>query len=654
MALTEAQKKALAAFNGEDSVAPVKPGLTDAQTKALAEFSNNNPPAPSPYDTWGGTAAELGKVLGSGLMQMGTGIAGMPGQAGEEYNKLLSQLPPEWQQTARQTVGHIIPSAGIVGAARATGLPTAPEMDAYLQDKGVMHKPINAAEDWAQYLISNAATAAIPMTKGGTIGNMVKEGAVNAAKSIIPASTAKAASDLMPNVPGAGLVASLLGSLAQHGAGRLARPGIGVAQDIAADLPDDAVKTLEEAQRLKVPSKVVDMVRPDSYTEHKLHTVAGANPRKAAVLTGSLQARNADAPVRMQEQIEKSVGMGPNPPTGKEHRTLIKNLAEKDVDAVYGDIRSSSADAESAGARRWAEEQMQNRSVELTPLQKVIKEAKGFLYRPQGASKVPIPNYEAGAAMAARDVVEKAMAEDPSLREGLQPLHDKLTEAIKFSHPELEAADAARKNYNERVAASKAGGKAGAARAKDAIQEYDSFDRRLDPSHSSNLKNSYRLSYADNLVKRVGNVKPGDSATAPIGSVGQTEKMKAILNDDVVKARDLEKAAHDAHISLTNRKGAEGGLIQAAAKRLGHNTATLSAATFGMGNVLAHPGLATTVVGLGIMKFLRDGARSKSLLKAMGISDPKELQKLLDKAGKASTVSGDMGRAGLINMISGH
>lgn len=651
MPLTKEQEEALRLLNGTPATtspsAPAGQALTPEQQAALSGLTAA--PEPSPYDTWSGTLAQIGKVLGSGIEQAGTGIVGMPAMLADTTNAGLEMLPDYMKKPASTVVNAVVPLVGAARAARELGAPTAPEMDQYLRDKGLQHTPINSAEDWGQYLTSVAAGAAIPVGQSATWANAGK----SVLSSILPAAAGKAVADNTES-PAAGLVATLLTALGQHGAVRLATPGVSVSKQMARDMPTNTPELLKQGEDLGVPTRAIDFVAPNTSTKRKLQDVVSSQPEKASTLMGALKSRNEDAVGRVTRYIEDAMGMGKTAPGAKEHLSQLNAAQTRQVDEVYKGIQNSTADSNHATAGAMVNKLLEGRSRKLTPLQEVADKVRQLLYQ-QGGKNTPgvdSLNYEARNAFAARKVIEEAVAKDPTLKDALMPIHDELTSGIAYSHPEIHEADSIANQLSARKAALKAGQAGVKDDSKTALKTYADFRKVLEPDQASNLQNSYRIGYAGNLIKKVEGVKPGGSATAPINSYGQGKKMPVILGEDVVKQRDLETLGHEAYRSLVDRKGDTPGIVQSVLNKIGQGSFSLGNWTYGMSNVAAHPGIAMAAMGTGLVNFLRKNATNKEFLRAAGISDPKELEAFLAKGKNASTLGKNLGRAGILYQLN--
>jgi hypothetical protein len=655
MPLTKEQEEALKLFNDGTAVAapsaPAATGLTPEQQAALKAL--NAPPEASPYANWDMTMLkQIGKVLGTSAERIGTDIMGMPGSTGEMYNSVMSAVPDVAKPFAAGAMKIANPAGALLGAANSAGLlPSTDNMNKYLEDKGVMHKPINAGEDWAQYLIPNTIEAAIPFTKGATLKSIGKE----VIKSFAPAVAGKLVADNTES-KGAGLTATLLTALAQHGAGQLVRPDISVSKQVARDMPTNTPELLAEARNLDVPSRTVDFVAPNTSTKRRLQDIVSSEPEKSATLMGALKSRNDDAVGRVTRYIEDAMGMGKTAPGVDDHIAQLNAAKDSQVDEVYRGIQNSTADSNHATAGAMVNKLLEGRSRQLTPLQAVADKVRKLIYQQGGRDTPGVDrlNYESRNAIAARKVIEDAIEKDPNLKDALMPIHDELTNGIAYSHPEIHGADEAAKQIAARKAALKAGQEGTKQASKSAIKTYTDFRKVLEPDQANNLQNSYRIGYAGDLVKKVEGVKPGSSATAPISGYGQGKKMPVILGDDVVKQRDFETLGHEAYRSLTDRKGDTPGIVHSVLNKIGQGSFSLGNWTYGMSNVAAHPGIAMAAMGAGLVNFLRRNATNKEFLHAAGIDTKEELAKFLAKGKKASTLSGNLGRAGILYQLNNH
>jgi hypothetical protein len=603
---------------------------------------------PSPYDTWAGTLAQVGKVLGSGLEQAATGIGGMPGAAAEAVNSGISYLPKSMQQPASIAINAVSPVLGAARHARNAGVaPTSGEMDTFLREKGLQHTPINKYEDWAQYLTSAAAQSAIPIGQSATVANAAK----GAIASLLPAAAAKGVTELTDS-PTAGVLASVLAGAGQHGVKRVFTPAAGVSQQLAKDVGSSQVADLAEYNRLGLPAKVTDVIPESSQSEKAIVSAIQHKPERAAGLVESLQNRSKTAGTRLQDYLSEGAVT-----TADQHIGTIKTQTESLTKPVYDDLRSSDLTANVSKALKEVFPYVRGTSVKKTPLQSAMTDIKNLLVK-KGEGGVEVPNNQAQAAFAAREYIEAKVKSNPELKTQLSPIYKKLNTSLMANYPDLISVDKEKTFADMRLKAVEAGRKAASSGAsEDVISQYNAF--KTHPKGDV-LQQDFKIGYGDTLKKNIQNTPVTGSAATPVNTRGQGAEISAIYDPDTAQKTGFEITANEAKKKYTpppveyktigERIRHMPGYGYGAVGALGTAAATLGG--------LATPGvgipLASISAGVGLTNLIRDSRARNAWIKAAGIENADELKAFLDKGVKRGSFGKSAAKAGIVNAITGY
>lgn len=660
------EQDALAKKAGAPAVPTAPPGGDDLLTKmkaaqdAEAKKALGTPDGSSPYDTVGGTLTQIGKILGSGLEQAGTSIAGMPAASADMYNAGLDMLPEGARPYVEAGARALNPTLAISQAARSLGAPTGPEMDAKLREKGLQYAPEpGSLEDWAQYITSAAAQGAVPIGQSATLANAGK----GALMSILPAAAGKGGSEaasVFTDSPmlqsAAGIGASIIAALGQHGVKTLANPSVGVAKQLGEDVGPAERATFEEYKRLGVPAMAADLVPPTSTSSAAIRGAVTDNPRgKAQFLLDELANREKSAGTRIKGTITDAVGSGD---TASRHILNIEKEADAIAKPIHDDVRVSDLYSNNSKAVREIIPYLRGQADTPTPVQAVMTKVAGFLTK-TNENGVPSPNLEAQGAWAAREYIKDVVAKNPEMETYLKPIFKKLNGALQLSYDDLPKADNALALRDLRVGAVNAGKKAATSKMDPADVQAE-FKALGEKPNGAQLQQDYQIGYGSTLRSKVGNTKTGTSGVAGISSKDQGEKISTVLGPDEAQRRDFEITADTTKRNYTVKPNDNPGLMERIRHLPGHGfgavsmglAAPLAAAGLVTGNGAIGLGLGATSGIIGLVKALRDPAVSKSWLKAAGIKDPKELEKFLLSAQKHGTFSGAAGKAGIINAIN--
>lgn len=622
--------------------------LKQAQDAAAAKAQE-----PSPYDTWGGTMTQIGKILGSGLEQAGTGIVGLPAQIADTTNAGLEMLPESVKPYAGAAIRAFNPAVGISQVLRSAGAPSAGEMDQYLRDKGLQHTPENAYEDWAQYLTSAAAQGAIPIGQGATVANMAK----GALTSLLPAAAGKGVGELT-NSPTAGLIASMLTGLGQHGVASVAKPEVDVAKQLGSDIGADGVPTLREYERLGVPAMTADVIPETSQSATATRNAVAHYPEKAGDFVTALLDRSKNAATRLQQYFTEGAGVDITPDA---HVASITKAADDVVSPLHNDIRSSDLTVNVSKVLKDVIPYTRGASVKPSLLQTTMDTVKKHLLKKNEAG-VMVPNNQAQAAFAAREFIEKQVAAHPQLEEYLRPIYKKLNGALSFNYPGLIDADNAKAFAEMRKKAVAAGQKAATSGAAEDVESvYSGFAQH---PKGDILQQDFKIGYSGKVKQDVQKTSVAGKPSTAVNATGQGKELTDIYGPDLAQKRDFEIQAGETKRKYAVAPDAKGDIVERIRHTPGYGfgalTGLLGTGAAGLGlagnsTLAALSGAGALTSGaIGLTKILREPKLAKAWLKAAGIKDSAELEKFLLKAQEHGTYGGSAARAGLVNAISNY
>jgi len=624
----------------DQAIAIMKLKQTEASSKSAES---------SPYDTWGGTLSEIGKVLGSGLEQGATSIAGTPRFIGDTYNAALEYVP----ESARPYVGKAVDALNpIVGASRAltaAGAPSSGEMDQYLRDKGLQHTPINAYEDWAQYLTGAAASAAIPVGTEASLANMAK----SAAASVLPAAAGKGVADTFDS-PTAGLVASILTAMGQHGVGKAFSPETSASKQLGADVGPSQLDDFREYNRLGVPAVAADVVPTNSPSAAKLTKAVQEYPEKAKGLVETLTNREAGAGTRIKQNIAEATG---TTATADQHLTSIMDEASTATKPLYDDIRNSDLYANNNKVLKDVIPFTKKTSKEPTLLQKTMTKVRDYLVVVDPETGVARANNQANASLAARDYIEGVVAKNPELESYLRPIYKKLSGALSTSYPEIIDADNTKAFADARKSAIEAGKKAASSgRQEDVASSFAELGKQ---KNGHVLQEDFKMGYGSKLTEGVENTPISGAATTPVNSRGQSSELTTLYGPDAVQKRDFELRARDTNRSFNVKPVDKKNLVEKLQHSPGYGFGLIPAIAGPVLSALTDTslygklGLATGAVSgaLTVGKLARDPLVAKHLLKASSITNAEDLAKFLAKGQKSGSSLQSGTKAGIINLL---
>lgn len=608
---------------------------------------------PSPYDTWGGTLTQIGKILGSGVEQAATGIAGLPAASADMYNAGLDMLPEGARPYAEGAARALNPTLALSQAARSAGAPTAPEMDQYLRDKGLQHTPENAYEDWAQYLTSAAVQGAVPVGQAATWANAGK----GILTSLLPAAAGKGVGDFTGSGT-AGLIASVLTGLGQHGVASIAKPEVDVSKQLGKDIGTTGPATLKEYNDLKVPAMTADVIPETSQSATATRNAVAHYPEAGRSLVESLLNRATSAAGRIKDHFNTATGTSD---TADFHVGTIMREAEDIATPLYNDIRSSDLTVNVSKALKLITPYTKGASESPSLLQSTMDTlSKKLLKKLPGETGVSVPNNQAQAAFAAREYIEAQVKAHPELESYLRPIYKRLNGALTGPYPELIDADNAKAFAELRAKTVEAGRKAATSKAADDVS--DAFEELGGHPRGDVLQQDYKIGYSDAMKGKVEKTSVKGKASTPLNATGQGEKLSTLYGPDMAQKRDFEITAADTKKKYAVAPDAKGDFIERVRHTPGYGfgavtglAGALGSSLMGNNTLAALSGAGALTSGaIGLTKILREPKLAKAWAKAAGIKDVDELKKFLLKGEEHGTYGRSAARAGLINAVSNY
>lgn len=618
----------------------------EAQAQAQAD-------AESPYNSVSGTMSQIGKILGSGIEQAGTGILGLPAAVADTTNAGIAMLPESAQPYARGAARALNPVLSLSEGARAAGAPTSGEMDQYLRDKGLQYTPKNAYEDWAQYLTSAAASGAVPIGQSATLANAGK----GILTSLLPAAVGKGVGDISGSDT-AGLLASVLTGVGQHGVTSVFKPEAEVARQLNKDIGPSGVANLKEYNDLKVPAMTADVIPETTQSATATRNAVAHYPDSAKGLVDSLLNRATTASGRIKDYFSDAAGTSD---TADFHMGTISREVDDIAKPLYDDIRSSDLTVNVSKALKDIIPYTKNVSKSPSQLQTVMKTlSEKLLKTREGETGVSVPNNQAQAAFAAREYIEAQVKANPDLESHLRPIYKKLNGALTMAYPELIDVDNKKAFADLRKSAVEAGRKAASSKTADDVS--DAFEQLGGHPKGSVLQQDYKIGYADAMKGKVEKTSVKGKASTPLNATGQGKKLTTLYGPDMAQKRDFEITAADTKKKYAVAPDEKGSFIERVRHTPGYGFGAVTGLAGALGSsLMGHSTLAAlsgagalTSGTIGLVKILREPKLANAWVKAAGLKDVDELKKFLLKDAEHGTYSRSAGRAGLINAITNY